>query len=329
LVTTLRILLTGASGFVGGAVGRHLRETQGHHVVSISRSAPRPASSDAFRSWDLGEALPDDLGRFDVVIHAAALASPFAHPSAYERNNVRATANVLSFAQRAGARHFIFISSSSVYYADGDQLGITEATPFPPQPINLYAASKRAAEALVRQSDIAYAILRPRAVFGVGDTVLFPRILRAARARVLPRFTRADGQRAIGDLVSIDNLVHYTGRAVALGVAGDFNLTDGCPVDIYDFLDEALLRLSLPRPKAALPAGLAMTLAAFLERASKHLGGWHEPPITRFGVAMFSQSKTFDTAKAIAALGAPPVATGAALERFVAWQKDRLKENGL
>jgi nucleoside-diphosphate-sugar epimerase len=317
----LRILLTGVSGFVGGALGRHLRAA-GHHVVGISRTPPRAGATDAFRAWDVSEALPDDLGDFDAIVHAAALASPWANPSTYVRINVRGTANVLDLARRSGAGHFVFISSSSVHYADGDQFGITETTPLPAQPTNAYAASKRAAEALVREAGMPHAILRPRAVFGVGDTVLFPRVLRAARLRMLPRFVRPDGQRTIGDVISIDNLVHTIGRAVELRATGDYNLTDGKPVDLYDFLGDVLARLGLPAPKARLPVGAAMAFAGMLESASKHAFGWREPPLTRFGVAVFSQSKTFDIGKAVAAFGPPPVPTAVAVERFVSWLKE-------
>lgn len=319
----MRVLVTGVSGFVGGALGRHLRVSLGASVAGVSRRPPRPEAADEFTALDLAQPLPDDLGTFDTVVHAAALASPWARPGDYQRHNVQATANVLDFARRTGVPHFVFISSSSVYYADGDQFGITEATPFPAQPINAYAASKREGERLVRESGLSAAILRPRAVFGAGDTVLFPRILRAARAGVLPRFSRTDGNRAIGDLISIDNLVHFIGRAVETRATGDFNLTDGCPVEIYAFLGSVLKQLDLPAPRRVVPAHVAMRIAGVFEGASKHLFGWREPPLTRFGVAVFSQSKTFDITKAKAAFGAPPVTTETAVRRFVEWQMGR------
>lgn len=319
----MRILVTGVSGFVGGALGRYLQEACGFEVYGLSRSEGRPGSCGSFRSADLSLSVPFDLGRFDAVVHAAGLVTPWAHPEAYERHNVRATANLLAFAKRSGAEQFIYISSSSVFYREGDQFGISEATPFPDIPINAYAATKRRAEELVATSGLKTTILRPRAVFGEGDTVLFPRILRAARLGLLPRFSRPDGARVIGDLVSIDNLVHFVQAALERGAEGDFNLTDDAPVDVYELLEAVLADFDLPAPKLSLPAPLVMRVAGSLEFLSARLFGWREPPLTRFGVSVLSQSKTFDIAKAKAGLGAPVIPTGEALARFVAWQKAR------
>ena len=174
-----RVLLTGVSGFVGGALGSHLRKL-GYDVIGVSRSAPRPACCTSHLTHDLSEPVPESWPHADVIVHCAALASPWASPAAYRLHNVDATRNVLAYAERVGASHFVFISSSSVHYAHGDQVDLTEDTPLPTIPINEYAATKRQGEELVRRSRVPWTILRPRAVFGPGDTVLFPRILRAA-----------------------------------------------------------------------------------------------------------------------------------------------------
>ncbi|MFA5951600.1 MAG: NAD(P)-dependent oxidoreductase [Hyphomicrobium sp.] len=317
----MRVLVTGVSGFVGGALGSYMRADAGHRVVGLSRRAPCAGAADEFHAVDLAATIPDDLGRFDVVVHAAALASPFARPAVFQRNNVEATANILEFARRTRVPHFVFISSGSVFYAPGDQLGITETTPLPATPINAYAASKREAEALVNSSGLHALILRPRAVYGVGDTVLFPRILRASRAGVLPRFTRSDGSRAVGDLISIDNLVRFIAAAIEQRVAGDFNVTDGQPVDIYDFLETVLHKLGLSAPRWTIPAALAMSIAGIMETASSTILGWREPPLTRFGVTVLSQSKTFDISRARRVLGEPAVAASDVIDRYVVWQK--------
>lgn len=317
-----RILLTGVSGFVGGALGARLRRSGDFHVTGISRRPPRPGAVDEHVQLDLAMPLPQGMDGFDTIVHAAGLVSPWGRPEDFQRNNVEATANIIRTAENSGGAHLVFISSSSVFYGEGDQFSITEETPLPVKPINMYAASKRLAEELVVTSGLDAAIIRPRAVFGVGDTVLLPRILRAARLRLLPRFTRPDGQRPVGDVISIDNLVHAIERAVRSRAIGAFNVTDGQPVDIYDFLGSVLSRLGLPSPRHNLPAGVSMQVAGGFEALSRTVFGWREPPITRYGVALFSQSKTFDISKARAAFGEPPVPTETALERFVAWQRE-------
>jgi len=162
-----RVLIAGVSGFVGGAA--------------------RAGSVDVFRAHDLTRPLPADRGRFDAVVHAAALSAPWGSPAAFQAQNVDATPHMLSFARASGSGKFVFISSSSAYYRHGDQLGITEETPFPERPINRHAATKVEGERLVRESGLETVILRPRAVFGPGDTVVFPRI-RQGPWRAIRRF---------------------------------------------------------------------------------------------------------------------------------------------
>lgn len=317
----MRVLITGVSGFVGGALGCHLKTEHGLHVMGLSRRPPRENATDNFLAADLAAGIPAVRGPLDAIVHCAALTSPWAPPMAFRQSNVVATRNVIELAHRLEVPYLVLISSSSVFYRPGDQLGITETTPLPAEPVNAYAATKREAERLVRASGLAAAIIRPRAVFGAGDTVLFPRILRAARFGVLPRFTRPDGGRAIGDVVSIDNLVRFIAAALERRVTGEINVTDGRPVDIYEFLGGVLEKLGLRPPRLMMPAARAMRIAGVMETISRTLLGWREPPLTRFGVAVLSQSKTFDISRARALLGDPAIPTAEAIDRFVAWQK--------
>jgi nucleoside-diphosphate-sugar epimerase len=315
-----RVLVSGVSGFVGGALGVHLRRL-GYHVTGVSRNPARPDSVDAFHPADLTLPLPAALGRFDAIVHAAALSAPWGHPRAFQHSNVDATRHMLAFGAAAGVSKFIFVSSSSVYYRHGDQLGITEETPFPDKPVNAYAATKRQAEILVNQSGLPSVIVRPRAVFGPGDTVLFPRILRAARKGVLPRMTRPGGATPQGDLIYIDNLTHYIERALALPCSGSFNLTNAEPVDLFAFLQLVTGKLGLRPAERPIPVGAAFALAGILEWGSRVFAGYREPPITRFGVEVMAYSKTFNVAKAVGLFGPPPVSLAEGVERFVAWQR--------
>jgi 2-alkyl-3-oxoalkanoate reductase len=315
-----RILLTGVSGFVGGALGASLRQL-GYHVTGVSRSPARAKSCDDFKAHDLAHSLPDSLPAPDVIVHCAALSSPWAAPSAFYANNVLATRHLIEWAERANVAQFVFISSSSVYYTQGDQIGITEESPFPAQPINEYAATKLRAEELVRRSGLSSVILRPRAVFGPGDTVLLPRILRAARRGALPRLIRPDGKSPLADLIYIDNLSHYIERAIANRSTGAFNLTNNEPVELYPFLDSLLSKLGLPKPKKAVRVGTAMALARLAELASQYLFRYKEPPVTRFGVGAMAYSKTFDVSRMITAFGPPPVSVDDGVDRFLEWQR--------
>jgi nucleoside-diphosphate-sugar epimerase len=133
-------------------------------------------SVDAFIAHDLTRPIPETGPGHDVVVHCAALSSPWASPPPIADRNVEATANVPRYAQApvvGGARASSFISSSSVYYRHGDQVGITEDTPLPAIADQRLRATKRAARSWCARRRF-HVILRPRAVFGPGDTVLFP-----------------------------------------------------------------------------------------------------------------------------------------------------------
>lgn len=318
----MKILITGASGFVGGRFLRRFRDRTDVELLGVGR---RTLDLPDYRSIDLSQphALDAALRAFapDVVIHAAALASPFAPRRDYLRHNVEATRHTLESCRAHGAPKFVYISSSSVHYRPEDQLGLREDDPIGPMFANVYAETKAAGETLVRDYAGAWTILRPRAVFGPGDTVLFPRLLAAAKRGKLPRIVR-DGPPAMGDLIGVDALTDYMLRAAQRPEAiGAFNLSHGEPVAMQDFIAEVFRRLDLPPPERRLGYRTAHTAAFVAECLWSLLPLRGEPPVTRFGVDVLCFSKTFDIAKARSVLGEPSQTLAQALDEFVAWQR--------
>ena len=322
---TRRVLITGSSGFVGGALGVWLRQRTDVTVLGISRSQPRPGACDVHIQHDLTHPLPDTVGPCDVLVHCAALASPWDAPQDYEAANIIALRNVLDWAEAKAVAHFVFISSSAVQYAFADQLNLAEDTPWPERPINLYAASKRRGEAMVAASPLNWTIVRPRAVYGPGDTVVFPRILHAARKGVLPKLKRHDRHVPRIDLLYIDNLCWFLERILDSGHGGVFNLADGQSMETPALLTTVLGRLGLPEPRLELGVGTAMALAGAFELTSRWLQKWREPPVTKFGVASLAYSKTIDTRKAVGLLGVPPVRFDDGLNAFLQWQAQQMR----
>lgn len=316
----MKILLTGASGFVGGSFMRRFANHPNIEILGLGRRAMDVAR---YAQYDLTR--PLDLSfRPDVVIHGAARASPWGPRNEFVRQNVQATEHVVDFCVRNGHPKLVYISSSSVFYRHQHQFGITEDSPIGPRFVNDYAATKHAGELQVRRYPGKYVIMRPRAVFGPGDTVLFPRILRAASLGQLPLFTQK-GPPARGDVIYIDNLCDYLLRAALDDrVVGDFNLTNAEPVVIQEFLSGILSRLGLPPPHRRVSVRVAMLAAGAVELAYRALPLRSEPPITRFGVSVFAYSKTFDVSKSIRVLGPPAVGLSEGTERFIHWQREQV-----
>ena len=313
------ILITGASGFVGRCTAEKFRQ-RGWNVIGIGR---RETEQPNYLRADLASAYDNQvltaIRTSDVVLHAAARSSPWGSRRVFHRDNVHATQRLLDACESAGGPRFIFVSSSSVYYREADQFDLNEESPLSERPVNHYAATKQLAEDAVRRYAGSSLIVRPRAVYGRGDTVLFPRILAAAKAGRLPLLTR-DGAPAVGDLIAIDNLTErFWQIAQRESLAGSLNLTDNDPQPIIEFLLDVFRRLDLPEPSRRVRVRRAYQFAHGIELFYGCCLPWIEPPITRFGVHVFAYSKTFDVTRMLDQLGPPPQSTETAVSEFVDW----------
>jgi len=304
-------LVTGASGFLGAHVVRDLR-AHGWRVVAAGRRAEAlPADGPTF----VGDL--DDLGRSDVpadlVVHCAALSSPWGRWSEFEHANVTGTARVLEHARRVGARRLVHVSSPGIYAAPRDRVGIREDEVDGRRPMNHYIRSKLQAEALLQEAVGAaggpeIVVLRPRGIVGPGDPSLVPRLLRV-HARVGVPLLR--GGRGLVDLTSVENValaVRLAATAPASAVDGEaFNVTNGDPRPFGDLLEQLLTGLGLPLRPRPVPARAAYALAGVLEAVCGVLPGRPEPPMTRYTITTIAHSQTLDISKARELLGYEPV----------------------
>jgi nucleoside-diphosphate-sugar epimerase len=310
----MKIVVTGGSGFVGRALcARCVRE--GRETVSLARQVSphgQPVQADLTQplDWDFAP---------DVVVHAAARSSPWGSRREFEAQNVAATRHVIDFCERGGRPHLVYISTSAVLYRNEHQYGMSEATRPPPRFLNEYARTKYAGEELVRAYPGPHTILRPRAVFGPGDSVVFPRLLRAAKAGRFPLIE--SDQTVMADLIYIDTLVEYILRAIDRRATGLYHVTNAQPVPVVAFLRDIFSRLGLPAPVRTITARRAMLVAQLIEGAYRLLPLRGEPPVTRFGVAVFAYSKTLDVTKSLRDLGPPLVSLEDGVDRFIAWQR--------
>lgn len=317
----MKILVTGASGFVGGSFMDLYSDRPDLEIHGIGR---RATARENYSRHDLELPLQLDFTP-DVVIHAAARAMPWGSEKDFRGQNVTATENVVEFCRRKGVKHLVYLSSSSVHYREEDQEDITEESPIGPSFVNRYARTKFEGEEIVRGFDGRWVILRPRAVFGPGDTVLFPRLLKAAQAGKMVKLLR-DGPPAKGDLIYIDTLCDWMLKAAMDdSIRGCFNLTNNEPVEIAAFLDDIFSRLGVALPEKEMSCGKALTLATAIEWFYKLFLPRTEPPITRFGIGVLAYTKTFDVSKALSVFGQPKVGLEEGVERFIRWQLGQMK----
>jgi nucleoside-diphosphate-sugar epimerase len=303
------IAITGATGFLGGAICRRLL-AQGQPVVALGRDQGKLAALEALGAHtvrnDLAGGPPREAGELSAVVHCAALSSAWGPRAAFHASNVGGTFSALRFARAAGAKRFVHISTPSLYFRFQDQPGVKEDVPLP-TPVNAYAATKGEAERIVRaETGLDPVILRPRGIYGAGDTALLPRLLRAAQAGPLPLIR---GGRAETDLTHVDDVVSAVLAALSAPAGMTqciFNISGGEPLPVRQIADSAALHAGLTVRWRPMPAGIVLAAARALEAAAYLHPERPEPRITAYGAGLFAFTQTLDLAAARQQLGWAP-----------------------
>lgn len=306
----MRIVVSGATGFLGGHLVARL-VADGHAVIGLGRNqaagARLAASGARFVPVDLAttsNALASETA--DGFVHCAALSSNWGTHAAFHAANVTGTANAIALARRLGVARFVHISSPSVYFRFADQLAVAEDMPLPP-PVNAYAESKAAAEQLVlAATDLSPIILRPRGLFGPGDTALLPRLVRAARRGPLPLLR---GGEAVTDLTYVDDVVEAIVAALAAGPVATgqtINISGGEPQTIRHIAEAAARKAGVTVRWRPLPIGPALFGVRLIEAIAAALPGRPEPVVTAYSLGVLAFSQTLDISRAKTLLGWQP-----------------------
>ena len=312
-MTARRIVVTGATGFIGRHVAHRL-QARGDAVLACGRD-PFALQELQTRGLHIQRvdletgSLQTLVADADAVIHCAALSSPWGSRQRFIDANVTATRRLLEAARRAGARRFVHLSSPSIYFAMADRLDIGEDFTPPRRWITPYAESKWLAEQCIHAASDARlrsVILRPRAVFGPGDRAIFPRLIERARNG---RFPLVDGGRAVIDVTHIDNVVQAVERALDHDMADPvdtFNISNGEPLPVKALLDTLFDAIGLQVRYVPLPRPLAMGAAALVEGVARLWPGRPEPPVSRYMLGVLAYSQTLDIRAARTRLGYAP-----------------------
>lgn len=308
-----RVLITGATGFLGRyAVDEFLRA--GYQVVAVGRNADKLQHLQAKRVRTVQADLAE-LSRLsepvDYVIHAAALSTIWGKWGEFYDSNVVGTQYVIDFCMANQVKKLIYVSSPSIYSGRADRLDITEDDYDPANSLNDYIRSKIMAEKLVRsayEQGLRTVIIRPRGLFGVGDTSLVPRLLRANQTIGLPLF---NGGRNLVDVTCVENVALALRLAVERDQANGnvYNITNGEPREFRAILEALFAGLHL-RPRylhVSLP--VMYNAARATERAYKLLRLAAEPPLTKYAICTLGYSQTLDISRAIRDIGYASVMT--------------------
>jgi nucleoside-diphosphate-sugar epimerase len=330
---TLRVLVTGGGGVVGGAVVRALL-ARGDRVRSLARGdypALRALGVETFRG-DVADlaAVERAVAGCDAVIHTAARADMTLDARPFIATNIVGTANVIAACRRRGVPRLVHTSTPSVVHAGASIAGGDESLPYPEHHDAPYPATKARAERLVLAANgdgLGTVALRPHLVWGPGDTQLTARVLERARAG---RLRLIDHGRAVVDATYIDDAAAAHLSALDALDAPDspdrrpvagraFFVASGHPSPIATMLNGLLGAAGLPPERRSVPFRVALAAGAACEVLWKATRRRSEPPITRFLARQQATDHWFDLTAARRDLGyAPRVAPDDGFRRLAA-----------
>ena len=309
---TRTAFVTGGSGFIGGRlVGRLAGE--GWRVRGLARSEESAARIEKLG----GEPVRGDIADRDSIAAGAAGAEIAFHLAAqlgewgpwedFERGNVEGTQKTLDGCAEAGVRRFVHCGTEAALMAGKPLVRVDETAPLRPDSRAPYPATKAKAELRVRRANrpgFETVTVRPRFVWGRGDTTLLPEMAATVRKG---QWAWVGGGRNVTATTHVDNVVEGLLLAAERGRPGEaYFVTDGEPVVFREFVTELLRTQGLEPPDRSIPAWSAAPMARVAETAWGLLPLPGTPPMTTFRAWLLTQECTIEIGKARADLGYEP-----------------------
>jgi nucleoside-diphosphate-sugar epimerase len=310
---SVKIFLTGASGFVGSHLAQSLIAA-GHEVVAHYRSPQllNSKSEHNLQVWsgDLNDvqSLAKRLQGIDSVIHCAAEMKLWNSKKALHETNVLMTQHILKAAKQAGVAQCIYMSDASVAKAPSiPNLEVCESRALPSLEKFPYSHSKSLAEEYVLAAgDESFRVisLRPASIWGKGD--LIDRILsKAANLNQFGWFNQGD---YLFSTCYIQNLCEAVNKALlSKSNRESFFISDGPPILFRQWMSRRLLAGHYKVPTLSIPRFLAWPLARFTENGWNYLPLRGDPPLIREMVHLMAHPFSVSITKAQEQLAYQPL----------------------
>jgi nucleoside-diphosphate-sugar epimerase len=309
--------VTGGSGFIGGRLIERL-VADGYEVKALARS---DAAAEKVRArgaeparGDLADtaAMKTAAEGCEFAFHAAATLGDWGKREDFVRGNVEGTENALRASAEAGVRRFVHVGTEAALMAGKPLVNVDETAPLRPDSPALYSSTKAQAEQKVlaaNRETFETVVVRPRFVWGRGDTTLLPAMMQMVRAG---RFAWIGGGRQRTSITHVDNTVEGLVLGATRGRPGNaYFVTDGEPVVFREFVTALLETQGVTPPERSIPAAPAGLLATVSETAWGALPLPGRPPLTRFTYWVSTQECTIRIDKARTELEYSPVKTKA------------------
>jgi 2-alkyl-3-oxoalkanoate reductase len=326
----LNLLLTGATGFVGGHVAEACARLR-MNIRAIARAHSDTKLLDSLGVTVLRGELNDDalvrraVDDINAVVHCAAKVGDWGPVEEYRAANVDGLRHLLDACKGTTVERFVHLSSLGVYAAR-DHHGTDETEPLPEAHIDGYTQSKVEAEKLAlryyREFEVPVVVLRPGFIYGPRDRTVLPNLIENLRQRKVRWIGRGKGAM---NTIFVENLVDAILLAINNpdGVGKVFNLTDGELVTKRRFIEALVHGLSLPEPsRGSVPLWLARFLAKFMESRARKKGAAQPPILTQARLKFLGLNLDFSIEKAKRELGyIPRMSFDEGMRRTVAWYR--------
>ena len=310
----MRVFITGASGFVGGAFVKTYAKT--HDITAMSRSDKSDAAIRALGATPvraaLGEVKTEQLKGFDAVVHCAAYVEEWGPWEDYWRVNVDGTKELLIAAKGADVKRFVHIGTEAALFHGQHMRNVDEHYPLSLNSPYPYARTTAHAEKAVREandSDAGFTtiVVRPRFVWGPGDQTILP-VVKAMVEK--GQFAWIDGGRNKTSTTYIGNLTHAMNLALTKGQGGNaYFVLDGPPVVFREFMTKMLNAGGVTPGDRAIPGWVVRTIAYLGETTYRALNIKSKPPLTRFTANIMSRDCILTDDKAKREMGYAPAFT--------------------
>jgi nucleoside-diphosphate-sugar epimerase len=305
--------VTGGSGFIGGRLIERL-VADGVGVRALARSDSSTAAVEAHGAeavrGDLSDvdALTAGAQGCDTTYHLAANVEIWGPWENFVRDNVTGTKNVLDASRAAGVLRFVHCGTEAALIAGVPLRSVDETAPLRPDSPAPYPSTKARAEQTVRDANgngFETVVVRPRFVWGAGDTTLLPSMVDMVRSG---KFAWIGGGKQLTDVTHVDNVVEGLVLGARKGRGGEaYFVTDGEPVEFREFVTALLDTQGVSAPSRSIPTWVAGPVAAACEALWRALSLSGAPPLTRFAYWISSQECTIDISKARRELGYRPI----------------------
>jgi nucleoside-diphosphate-sugar epimerase len=285
----MKVLITGAGGFVGRRLAEKLVQEDSYEVYGIGRT-PQAIEGVNFKCIDIRDR--DEVfkfmakNKFISVIHTAAKAGVWGSKKEYWDINYKGTLNLLDSAKKNGVRNFIYTSTPSVVFGDKSISGADEQSlKYPKHFLTHYAHSKANAEKeVLKRNSLNFftTALRPHLIYGPGDPHILPRLLESNKLNRLRIVGNGDNKVNVThiDLVvkahelALKNIAKCAGKAYFLG--------DKAPVNLWDFINQMLVANGQSPVSKKVDIKSAYRIGFLMEVLYKILAIKKDPPMTRF-----------------------------------------------